>query len=589
MRSISFKIVLAVMVVVTVLSGCGLTKMQKKYETVKYEVTPNVLETHGGKIPVTVKGTIPAKYFHKRATVEFAPVLKYDNGTTALKSVTIQGEKIQGPGTLIKKKEGGSFTYSDVIDYKPDMNLSQLVVNAKATLKTKSVELGERKLADGVIYTSERIENEGDIILAEDGYVKETFVSKNADIYFAKAKSDLNLKTLALNKDESNTNKLKEFSDFLIKEWQIKNIDITAWASPEGEQNLNQELSDDRSVTAEKYLKEQFKKIAKDKAKAKKEKVDEKKLEANIPARNLIPNGEDWDGFMKVIGSSSIKEKQKVLNVVNSEPDRLKKQKTINDMIVIYPEIEEAILPQLRRANMKITYYEPKKTDQQMAMLATTTPDSLKNDELLYAATLTEDLTTKLTIYDAATKIYEDNWKGYNNAGYICLQKEEVSKAITYLEKANTLMPNNGTILNNLGVATLWNKEYDKAKSNLESAQGLGINEGYNLNAYYIKKGEYSTAVSSVGSRTCSYNIALAQLMSGNNTAAAATLECTNPKTAAVYYLMAVVGARSGNTTMIYENLPKAIAAEASYRAQAKDDREFLKYNTTTEFQNAIK
>lgn len=589
MRSISFKIVFAVMVVVTVLSGCGLTKMQKKYETVKYEVTPNVLETHGGKIPVTVKGTIPAKYFHKRATVEFAPVLKYDNGTTALKSVTIQGEKIQGPGTLIKKKEGGSFTYSDVIDYKPDMNLSQLVVNAKATLKTKSVELGERKLADGVIYTSERIENEGDIILAEDGYVKETFVSKNADIYFAKAKSDLNLKTLALNKDESNTNKLKEFSDFLIKEWQIKNIDITAWASPEGEQNLNQELSDDRSVTAEKYLKEQFKKIAKDKAKAKKEKVDEKKLEANIPARNLIPNGEDWDGFMKVIGSSSIKEKQKVLNVVNSEPDRLKKQKTINDMIVIYPEIEEAILPQLRRANMKITYYEPKKTDQQMAMLATTTPDSLKNDELLYAATLTEDLTTKLKIYDAATKVYEDNWKGYNNAGYICLQKEEVSKAITYLEKANTLMPNNGTILNNLGVATLWNKEYDKAKSNLESAQGLGINEGYNLNAYYIKKGEYSTAVSSVGSRTCSYNIALAQLMSGNNTAAAATLECTNPKTAAVYYLMAVVGARSGNTTMIYENLPKAIAAEASYRAQAKDDREFLKYNTTTEFQNAIK
>lgn len=589
MRSISFKIVVAIMVVVTVLSGCGLTKMQKKYETVKYEVTPSVLETHGGKIPVTVKGTIPAKYFHKRATVEFAPVLKYDNGTTALKSVTIQGEKIQGPGTLIKKKEGGSFTYSDVIDYKPDMNLSQLVVNAKATLKSKSVELGERKLADGVIYTSERIENEGDIILAEHGYVKETFVSNNADIYFAKAKSDLNLKTLALNKDELNANKLKEFTDFLIKEWQIKNIEITAWASPEGEQNLNQELSDDRSVTAEKYLKDQIKKIAKDKAKAKKEKVDEKKLEANMPARNLIPNGEDWDGFMKVIGSSSIKEKQKVLNVVNSEPDRLKKQKTINDMIVIYPEIEEAILPQLRRANMKITYYEPKKTDQQMAMLATTTPDSLKNDELLYAATLTEDLTTKLKIYDAATKVYEDNWKGYNNAGYICLQKEEVSKAITYLEKANTLMPNNGTILNNLGVATLWNKEYDKAKSYLESAQGLGVNEGYNLNAYYIKKGEYSTAVSSFGSRTCSYNIALAQLMSGNNTAAAATLECTNPKTAAVYYLMAVVGARAGNTAIIYENLPKAIAADPSYRAQAKDDREFLKYNTTTEFQNAIK
>jgi len=78
-------------------------------------------------------------------------------------------------------------------------------------------------------------------------------------------------------------------------------------------------------------------------------------------------------------------------------------------------------------------------------------------------------------------------------------------------------------------------------------------------------------------------------LLSAKGTDAVSTLECTTPKTAAVYYLLAVTGARLGNTSLIYENLPKAIAEDASYREQAKDDREFLKYNENAEFLNAIK
>ena len=589
MRSVSFKIVAAIIVVAAALSGCGLTKMQKKYDTVKYEVTPTVLETNGGKISVTIKGTIPVKYFNKNATVEFAPVLKYDNGTTALKPMTLQGEKITGSGTMIKNKEGGTFTYTDVIDYKPDMNKSELIVNPKASLKKKSINLGERKLCDGVIYTSERIEKEGDLLLADHEYVKETFISQNAEIFFAKGLSDLNLKNIPLNKDKENVKKLKDFVDFLSKQWKIKNIDITAWASPEGEETYNQGLSDKRSKTAETYIKDQIKDVARNIAKAAKQKVDEKQLDKDLPTTNLTAKGEDWDGFVKTIGTSNIKEKEKILNVVNSETDKLKKEKTINDMTVIYPEIEDAILPPLRRSSITITYYEPKKTDQQILQYATTTPDSLKKEELLYAATLTDDLNTKLKIYDNATKKFANDWKGYNNAAYVCLQLGKVADAVSYLEKANTLMANNGLINNNLGVAAAWNKDYDKAKTYFETAQGLGSPEGFNMGALLIKKGDYNGAVTSYGTRTCTHNIALAQLLSGNSAGAATTLGCTNPKTAAVYYLMAIVGARTGNTAVIYENLPKAIAADASYRAQAKDDREFLKFNTSADFQNAIK
>ena len=593
MRSISFKIVAALVVVATLLSGCDLKKMTKKYETVKYEVTPTVLETHGGKISVSIKGTIPAKYFGKKASVEFAPVLKYANGTTQLKSVTLQGEKVKGSGTnnitVIKKKSGGTFTYTDVIEYKPDMNKSELRVTAKATQKKKTATLGETKLADGVIYTSERIEKEGDIILAEHGYQKETIITQSAEIFFAKNMTDLNLKNLPLNKDAANAAKLKSFTDFLQKEWKIKNIDISAWASPEGEESNNQGLSDKRSKTAQTYIKDQIKDIVRTKAKAKKEKVDEKKLEADMPAITLSANGEDWSGFLKTIGTSTIKDKDKIVNVVNSENDKTKKEKAINDMVVIYPEIEDVILPPLRRSSMTINYYEPKKTDQQIAMLATTMPDSLKKEELLYAATLTEDLKTKLKIYESATKVYPNDWKGYNNAGYVCIQLGNATDAKSYFEKANTLNANNGAVINNLGVAAAYNKDYDNAKAYFETAQGLGQSEGYNMGAYYIKKGDYTGAVSSYGTRTCTHNIALAQLLSGNSSAAATTLECANPKSAAVYYLLAVVGARSGNTSLIYENLPKAIAADAAYRDQAKDDREFLKYNTSAEFLNAIK
>jgi tetratricopeptide (TPR) repeat protein len=589
MRTISFKIVAVIIIATAVLSGCGLKKMIKKYETVKYEVTPAILETNGGKISVTVKGNIPEKYFNKKATVEFAPVLKYANGTTPLKSITLQGEKVKGSGTLINKKAGGSFTYTDVIEYKPDMNKSELVVNAKASLKKKSVELGERKLADGVIYTSERIEKEGDTYLAEHGYVKETIITQSGEIYFAKAMSDLNLKMLPLNKDKDNAQKLKDFVDFLKKEWKIKNIDIAAWASPEGEETFNQGLTDKRSSTADKYIKGQIKDIVRNKAKADKQKVDEKKLEADMPVTTLSARGEDWDGFVKAIGNSSIKEKNTILNVVNSQTDPLKKEKEINNMTVIYPEIEDVILPPLRRSLITINYFEPKKTDEQIIMLATTMPDSLKKEELLYAATLTENLNTKLQIYDAATKVYPGEWKGYNNAGYVCLKLGKIEEAASYLDRASKLMPNNGMIINNLGVVALWKKEYDNAKSFFETAKGLGMDEGFNMGPIFIKKGDYAGALASYGTKTCTHNIALAQLLSGNSSAAASTLECTAPKSAAVYYLMAIVGARTNNTSLIYENLPKAIAADASYRGQAKDDREFLKYNTSAEFLNAIK
>jgi len=594
MKHINLRTLTAIAFLAMILSSCGLKKMTKKYETVKYEVTPNVLETHGGKISVTVKGTFPAKYFHKKATVDFAPILTYNGGSTPLKSVTLQGEKVKGgSGTVILKKAGGVFTYTDVITYDPKMNASELHVNPKASLKKKSVQLGDRKIADGVIYTSERVTRDEDLTLAEHGYVKEVIVNQSGVIYYDYNKSDVNLKTQALNKEQANADALKAFVDFLAKQWKVKNIDINAWASPEGEEDYNRDLSEKRGATGKQFIKDQYAKFIADANKkagikqTPKKVVDKNAKEEDPYNITVSAKGEDLDGFTKAIGNSNIAEKNAILNVVNSQSDMVKRQAEINKMAVIYKEVEDIILPPLRRSEMTVYCYEPKKTDEKIAMLSTTTPDSLDNKELLYAATLTQDLATQLKIYKSATTQFPEDWKGYNNAGYTLLKQNNPEEAKTYLDKANTLSPSNGIVLNNLGVVASWQKDYDNAKSFYEQAQSKGVAEGYNLGIIMIRKGEYANALTSFGSKTCTHNIALAQLLSGNASSAATTLECAK-KDAAVYYLLAVVGARTSNTSLMYDNLKKACQADASYKAQAKEDREFLKYFTVSDFTNAI-
>ncbi|MDP4267862.1 MAG: hypothetical protein Q8880_10575 [Bacteroidota bacterium] len=585
---------------IAIFTGCGsLDKMVKDYNTVKYDVTPPVLETHGDKISVTVKGKIPENYFQKKATVEFSPVLKYDGGEVKLKSLTLSGEGVKdAKGTVIAKKAGGSFTYTDVIKYKPEMNKSILSVNVKATMK-KTVEFGERKLADGVIYTSKRIQKEEEVLPAKDNYNNaEEITSKSADLFFEWKKSKLDLK-LPMNKKKENIDAVKALVDFASGNLKMKNIDVNAWASPEGEENYNKNLSGDRAKTAEKYIKEKLKAEIIAKAKKENPKKNEKALlkEASVKEAlefidkvnvNITGNGEDWDGFIKSINNSGIKDKNVILNVVNAQQDRMKRQKEINNMVVIYKEVEKEILPTLRRAEMKINYAKPKKSDEQILKYATTTPDSLTVEELLYASSLTKDENIKLKIYKSATTVFPQDWRGYNNVALIDIKQGNVTEAASYLDKANTLAPNTGIVLNNLGVLAAWKKDYETAKSYYESAQQKGVNTSFNMGILSIVSGDYKNAINQMSSKNCSANLGLAYLLSNDLKNTGVTLDCAE-KTPAVYYLRAIAASRSGNASMMVENLKSAIKGDSSYKAQAKDDREFIKFFDNADFQNIVR
>jgi Tfp pilus assembly protein PilF len=584
MRNFNLKLFAVLIMSAFLFSGCGLGKMIKKYNTVEIKATPEVLETHGGKITVSINGTIPPKYFHRKASVTITPTVKSTSGTeiAKFKSITLKGEKATGDGQTIGYKSGGSFTYTDVIEYNPSMNASELMIQPLANLKKKtnvSISQKDVKLSDGVIYTSERVERDEDLQIAAHGYELETIITEAANLFFEYNKSNLN-NNLALNKDQAAADRRAAIEEFLKKNWKVKSIDILAWASPEGELTLNKKLSDDRGKTGNTWLNDLLKKMIKAKTLTNVTKPEE------VPV-NLVSKGEDYDGFMKALNASSLPQKQTIANVINSQDNKLAREKAIKDMTVIYAEIEN-MLSVLRRSEILVNCYEPKKTREEIIQLSTTNPEKLDNKELLYSATLTEDMNTKYQIYKSATTIYPQDWKSFNNAGVAAMELGKLDEAANYLEKAKALKAGDPQVLYNLGVLAFWKKDYATSEKYFNEAKA-GVDVTYSNGVMKIRQGDYAGALSAFGSKKCKYNIALAQLLNGNAAAAKQTLECTKPQTAAVYYLMAVVGARSGNTSAIYENLRKAIQADAKYREQAKEDREFLKYFNEAAFQDAVR
>ncbi|MFH1160892.1 MAG: tetratricopeptide repeat protein [bacterium] len=583
--------------------GGNLKEMEKRYNEVTYEVSPAVLSEKGDSVLVTVKGCFPEKYFAQKAAMYFQPVVKYDGGQVELKSMNLMGEKLTGDGTLIKYKEGGCFTYTTVFPYDPELNTSELVITpiiyeAKETIipkkdeikiKGKFIELPSRSLAPGVIYTPTRISDQLVTLIADHGYQKEVIDSKTGILNFPKNLYKLNL-DFGLNKTDVAKQALASEDAFLQQGWKVKSIEIDGWASPEGEETFNVGLSENRAKAGNQYQIDQYKKWVKE---ANKDNKDKKAVKAAVDAAgsdiNFVVNhhGPDWNGFLKLVQASNLKDKDKILNVINSTQDEAKKEQEIRNMILIYPEIEENLLPPLRRAEIKANLYEPRLSDQEISALAVSNPDKLKVEEILYAGTLTNDVNTKVTIYNNAAKVYPNNWKTQSNAGVANIAAGNYDKALNYLKVADGLAPNNGLITNNLGVAYVKLKDYKKAEDLFKKAKQLGENENYNLGVLMIPKGDYQKASQMLASANCDYNLGLLQLVSGNNSAAETTLKCA-PQTPDTYYLLAIVGAKKGDTQMLYNYLMKA-CQDANLKAQAKGDREFYTYANTPEFQNIVK
>ncbi|PCH64730.1 MAG: hypothetical protein COC01_10635, partial [Bacteroidetes bacterium] len=419
--------------------------------------------------------------------------------------------------------------------------------------------------ADGVITTSERVKNDEDVLIGADKYVKETIISQESELFFP-------IQQATIPGREKSSKSMRALKDFAKLGYATKSINITAWASPDGPVELNDKLSNNRTNNTFTYVKRELKRL-------------KLKDANNDDLYTKTSKGEYWDGFQQLVRNSDLEDKQLILDIVSRHDDATKREQEIKNLAVIYLSLAKDILPKLRKAQIVINSLEPKKTDAEIDSLAIANPDSLDAEELLYATTLTDDMKRKLKIYESYTKVYPDDWRGYNNIAYIHIMQGNFDEASASLEKAKE-KKSAAEVLNNIGVIAAWDKEYTQAQTNFEDAKSNGADEKNNLGILNIRMGDYAMALEYFAG-SCSYNAALAELLTGSTDVAVQKLDCAE-KSAEADYLSAIIGARTNNTEMMTSGLKKAIKQDASYRREAMTDLEFAKYWDSSEFKNAI-
>ena len=555
-----------------VMTGCsGLNKMKKNSDLVKYEVTPKVLETHAGVVTVTIKGTFPAKYFDKKTIVTATPVLTYTGGETAFDKVQVlQGESVQANNKVITTN-GGDFTYTSTIPYKDAMKMSELVLRVKAERGKKSLDFDPVKLADGVIATSTLVEKDSRTIGMKDNYIRINPESKLADIHYQINQADISSKELKAEDIALLKEYIKSVSTDPSRE--LKSTDVSSYASPDGSMKINTPLSEKRGKTADKFIKKEF------------DKIDAAKVDGFF---NEKTTPEDWDGFKTEVEKSNIQDKDLILRVLSMYSDPDVREKEIKNMSAAFEILKTDILPKLRRSKLAVNVDVVGRTDDEILSQMRSDPKVLSLEEMLHAATLTNDPNEQLKFYQATQESFPKCIRAKNNTGVTYMALGKTDEAIAEFEKAKAIQ-NNDVVKNNLGFGSLVKGDMAKAEEYFNSMTAATPESKYGLGIIAITKGEYDKAVNYFGTEP-SFNLALAQYLKGDVNNAKMTLDGMKDlgKTGLPSYLKAVIGARLDDRNYMLSNLREAIGANSDWKAYAKTDLEFAKFFNDDTFKSAV-
>ena len=523
-----------------------------------FTTNPEVLEAIGGKVPVTITGKFPEKYFKKNATVEVTPVMRWEGGEAKGQPATFQGEKVQGNDQTISYKTGGTYTMKASFDYVPEMAKSELYLDFKIKKGKKEYTIPSVKIADGVIATSELpTVNSANAAYAPDAFQRIIKQAKEAQIMFLIQQANLRA-------SELKSDSLKAFHKQVVavagdtKNYKLNNIEISAYASPDGGVELNTTLAENRQNNTEKYMNQQLKKG---------------KIETEVDAKYTA---QDWDGFQELVSKSNIQDKDLILRVLSMYSDPEQRETEIKNISSVYKTLADEILPQLRRARLTANYDVIGRSDEEINAAFDTDAKVLSNDELLYAATLTNDNARKEAIYKKTVELYPNDFRAYNNLGMMAYANGDLATAENYFKQAASKNANAAEVNTNLGLIELTKGNVANAETYLSKSTGANTaNEA--LGNLYIKQGQYDRAVQAFGD-TKTNSAALAQILAKDYNKAKSTLSAVKNPDAYTNYLMAVVGARTNNADLVKSSMDKVKQQDAALAAKAQNDREFAKY-----------
>ena len=528
------------------------------------QVDPNPLTLVGTQIPGQVRLTIPAKWCHKRAIVNITPELRYNGTSVTGQTVTIQGENVRDNYQSISYERGGSVIVPFAFEYKPGMEQSDLYLTFTATVKGKKVNLPAVKVARGTIMTA-GLASISDITpaLARDAFQRVIKEQYTADLKFLINRAEV--RAAELNKRE-----VKDWKDVVDNAYQVPNqevdIEIQAYASPDGAQDFNERLSAQRERNTSSVIARQ---------------LGKKKIEVNAHY-----TAEDWDGFQKLLEASNIQDKELVLRVLSMYPDPEDREREIRNLSHVFTQLADEILPELRRSRLNANVRIIGKSDDELKMFMAQRPGRLTIEEILYTATLYDNAKDQMNAYQQAVQLYPKDYRAYNNIGTLYLAQGNYEQAASYFAKAQKIQPNAAS---NMNEALLALDRGDLAEAQRLMGSAVEAPEaGQGIGFLQMHEGKYADAIRSFGN-TPSNALAIAQIMQGQYADATRTLAAVAQPNGETAYLKAVVAARTNDLQALVSNLRSAIAQDRSYALRAQRDLEFAAFSQTPEFVALVK
>ena len=519
-------------------------KMAEMAENVSVKCEPAVLEVVGGEIDATVTVTYPAKYFHAKAILEVTPVIVYEGGEAKMEPFMFQGEKVKDNYEVISA-DGATVTKKVNFAYAPGMEKSHLELRGVVKYKNKSADVPSKKVADGANTTYMLVCKKGALDLKADNYQEIIKQTAEGQILYT-------INSSSVRNNQYKSQSIKDFQAALdeIKANERKTLvgtDVVAYASPDGKEDQNAKLSDNRSKSAEKA----FGKVTK-----------KHSYEAPVNVKSV---GEDWEGFQELVAKSDLEDKDLIIRVLSMYSDPAVREKEIKNMSAVYSTLAKEVLPELRRARFIANVEYKNYTSEELLKLIEENIDVLDETALLRAATLVKENDQKVALYKKAVEKY-NSANGQYNLAVTYIQMDKLAEAKAELAKCAQDADWN----NAMGVVALRENNLDAAVKYFNAAANKAAKA--NLAVVDVLKGDYKAAAAKLGDCKC-YNAALVALLNGNY-APAAALTCECPQVA---YLKAVAAARQGDAAGVKKNLEAAKKCEC-LAARAEKDVEFAQY-----------
>lgn len=548
---------------VALLGTSSCSKKLGEFQSNYFNTTPTPLETVGQNVPATITGNIPAKFMVKNAKVTATPVLEFAGGSVQGTPVTIQGENVRANGQVVSYNNGGTVQIPFNTEYKPEMAESNLYLDFQVDQNGKLYGLPRVKVGEGIIATS-TLASAATVTpaIAKDKFQRVINEKYNADIRFLINQANIRKNQITA-ADYVDLNKRLQEANAAANQ-EIAGVNINSYASPDGSLAFNTQLAEKREANTTKFMENQLKK--------------DKITEFGELTSSFTP--EDWEGFQELVSKSNIQDKDLILSVLKMYKDPEQREKEIRNLSSVFDELADQILPQLRYSRIQASINVIGKSDEEMIQLFNTDPSKLTEDEILYVATLTNDNTRKMQVYQKATEIYPNSYRAFNNLGLTKYEAGDYAAAQSAFEKAKRLDPTSKEVDMNLGLVQLLNGNYSKANELLGAAAGVPETADA-LGVYYLTQGEVAKANTAFGNAKTN-NAALAKILAKDYSAAQSVLSAVPNPDATTYYLAAIIGARTNNESAVVSNLKKAISLDSSMLKQAQNDLEFSKFNLSS-------